>query len=310
VLVRFGIPGQDRHLLGSEVVWQDEGKDETCRVCRGYGWRKPDPDPVTLERLRELNLEDQKMAEEVKVKDNEIVKQEVDPLTPEQRTEVNRKLALPIADQPVSMQMLTTLMGTPTVPKRYRESPTGAADMMAAVITGAELGVAPMASIRQLYLINGQASMMAQLMAGLVFRAGHQIRYIVNTEDESVTAEAYRLTPKGTNPDPLEATHVFQGGWTFSKQDAELAGLEEKTTYEQYPYLMYAARATSALCRLYFPEVVSGVGYVPDEIGIDTEPEPLHAEADIIVDDEAVAVLKEVLDAEVIDEDPGLEAQD
>jgi hypothetical protein len=101
------------------------------------------------------------MAEEVKVKGNEIVKQEVDPLTPEQRAEVNRKMTAPIADQPVSMQMLTTLMGTPTVPKRYRESETGAADMMAAVITGAELGVAPMASIRQLYLINGQASMMA-----------------------------------------------------------------------------------------------------------------------------------------------------
>jgi hypothetical protein len=43
---------------------------------------------------------------------------------------------------------------------------------------------------------------------------------------------------------------------------------------------------------LYFPEVVSGVGYVPDEIGIDTAPEPLHPEADIIVDDEAVAVLR------------------
>jgi hypothetical protein len=150
-----------------------------------------------------------------------------------------------------------------------------------------------MASIRQLYLINGQASMMAQLMAGLVFRAGHRISYKVDTEDESVTAAAYRIGPKS-------GEYESQGSWTFSKDDAELAGLEGKTTYEQYPYLMYAARATSALCRLYFPEVVSGVGYVPDEIGIDTEPEPLHAEADIIVDDEAVAVLEEVLDAEVV----------
>jgi hypothetical protein len=247
-------------------------------------------------RVKTIEELEAAMAEEkVEVKDNKIVKQEVDPLTPEQRAEVNRKLALPIADQPVSMQMLTTLMGTPTVPKRYRESDTGAADMMAAVITGAELGVAPMASIRQLYLINGQASMMAQLMAGLVFRAGHRISYLVDTDDESVTAVAYRISP-------TSGEYESQGSWTFSKDDAELAGLESKTTYEQYPYLMYAARATSALCRLYFPEVLSGLGYVPDEIGVDIPPEPLHAEADIIVDDEAVAALEEVLDAEVIED--------
>jgi hypothetical protein len=250
-------------------------------------------------RVKTIEELEAAMAEEVKVKDNEIVKQEVDPLTPEQRAEVNRKLALPIADQPVSMQMLTTLMGTPTVPRRYRESETGAADMMAAVITGAELGVAPMASIRQLYLINGQASMMAQLMAGLVFRAGHRIRYLVNTEDESVTAEAWRIGPHGFNE---YGKFELEGSWTFGKADAELAGLESKTTYEQYPYLMYAARATSALCRLYFPEVVSGVGYVPDEIGIDISPEKLLAEADIVIDDEQIAVSDAVDDVvEVLD---------
>jgi hypothetical protein len=219
----------------------------------------------------------------------------VDPLTPEQRAEVNRKLALPIADQPVSMQMLTTLMTTPTVPKRYRESPTGAADMMAAVITGAELGVAPMASIRQLYLVNGQASMMAQLMAGLVFRAGHRISYRIETDTERVVATAYRIGP-------VSGEYEEQGSWAFGKDDAELAGLEEKTTYEQYPYLMYAARATSALCRLYFPEVVAGVGYVPDEIGIDIPPEGLLAEADVVVDDEQIAMSEAVDDViEVLD---------
>lgn len=230
------------------------------------------------------------MAEEVKVENNQIVK---DSLSPEQRAEVNRKMAAPIDEAPVSMQLLTTLMNTPTVPERYRKSPTGAQDMMAAIITGRELGVAPMAAIRQLYLINGQASMMAQLMAGLVFRAGHRIRYAVHTPEQEVVAEAWRLNPEGTK-------FELEGSWKFGKDDAELAGLGGKDTYEKYPYLMYAARATSALCRLYFPEVVSGVGYVPDEIGIDIEPEAIHPSADIIVDDEAVAVLEEVLDAEVV----------
>ena len=174
--------------------------------------------------------------------------------------------------------------------------------MMAAVITGAELGVAPMASIRQLYLINGQASMMAQLMAGLVFRAGHRIRYQVDTGAEYVRAEAYRLNPEGTD-------YQLEGFWEFGKADAELADLHEKTTYVSYPYLMYAARATSALCRLYFPEVVAGVGYVPDEIGIDIPPEGLLAEADVVVDDEQIAMSEAVDDViEVLDAEEVVEA--
>ena len=231
------------------------------------------------------------MAEEVKVKDNEIVKVP----SAEEKAANEAKMSMAIADMPINMRTLQTLMATPTVPKRYRESETGAQDMMAAIITGRELGVAPMAAIRQLYLINGQASMMAQLMAGLVFRAGHRISYLVNQKDEFVVATAYRRNPN-------DGEYEDMGSWVFGKDDAELAGLDEKGTYQSYPYLMYAARATSALCRLYFPEVVAGVGYVPDEIGIDTEPEAIHPAADITVDDEAVAVLEEVLDAEVIDD--------
>ena len=69
---------------------------------------------------------------------------------------------------------------------------------------------------------------------------------------------------------------------------------------------MYAARATSALCRLYFPEVLAGLGYIPDEIGIEIEPEALLSEADIVVDEsdidltEAVDEAVETLDAEVV----------
>jgi hypothetical protein len=229
------------------------------------------------------------------VKDNEIVKVQSD----EEKAAFEAKMTTPIDDMPITMRTLQMLMATPTVPERYRKSPTGAQDMMAAVITGRELGVAPMASIRQLYLINGQASMMAQLMAGLVFHAGHRIRYVVNLKDKTVTAEAWRIQPDGE--------WGSEGGWTFGKADADLAGLSDKGTYLLYPFLMYAARATSGLCRLYFPEVLSGIGYVPDEINVDVEPEALFPGADIelvgeddIAETVAVDDVTEILDAEVV----------
>ena len=229
------------------------------------------------------------------VKDGEIVKVP----SPEEQAETERKMTLAITDMPINMRTLQTLMATPTVPDRYRESPTGAQDMMAAIITGRELGVQPMASIRQLYLINGQASMMAQLMAGLVFRAGHRIAYTVDMQQNQVTAEAYRIGP-------ASGEYELMGSWTFGEGDAILAGLDGKSTYEKYPYLMYAARATSALCRLYFPEVVAGVGYVPDEINVDVDPEPIYPDAEVQIDgddviaQQAVDDVVEVLDAEVV----------
>ena len=236
------------------------------------------------------------MAEvEKTVKDNEIVKVQ----TPEELAAFEKKMTTPIDEMPITMRTLQALKRTPTVPVRYRESDTGAQDMMAAVITGRELGVAPMASIRQLYLINGQASMMAALMAGLVFRAGGRIRYVVEVSRKQVTAEAWRLNPAGD-------TFEKEGSWTFGHKDAELAGLSDKGTYQSYPFLMYAARATSALCRLYFPEVLAGLGYIPDEIGIEIEPEALLTEADIVIDEsdidltEAVDEAVETLDAEVV----------
>ena len=246
------------------------------------------------------------MAEQERtVVDNQIVPV----MSDEDKAKLEEKMTTPIDGMPITMRTLQTLVQTPTVPERYKKSSTGAQDMMAAVLIGRELGVQPMAAIRQLYLVNGQASMMAMLMAGLVFNAGHRIRYIVDIKDKTVTAEAWRLNPEGD-------TFEKEGSWVFGAVDAELAELADKGTYQSYPFLMYAARATSALCRLYFPEVLAGIGYVPDEINVDIEPEALYHGAEVVIDGDEIAEsnaiddVKEILDAEIVEPDPGSEAQD
>jgi len=50
-------------------------------------------------------------------------------------------------------------------------------------------------------------------------------------------------------------------------RDAEAAGLAKKRNWSQYRSSMLTWRAVSQLCRVLFPDVVLGAGYVPEEIG-------------------------------------------
>ena len=49
--------------------------------------------------------------------------------------------------------------------------------------------------------------------------------------------------------------------------DAEAAGLAGKKNWKQYQDAMLTWRAVGKLCRVLFPDVVLGAGYVPEELG-------------------------------------------
>jgi hypothetical protein len=205
---------------------------------------------------------------------------------------------MPLSEIPISYNTLKALIGTPTVPARYRSSATGVNDMLAAVLTGREIGIGPMESINSIYLVNGQVAMSGKLMSALVHRAGHQIR--LDIKDKSVTATAYRRD---------YVTHELTkvGEVTFSEADAKKAGLAAKDTYKAYPKIMMGWRAITALCRFYFGDVVSGMAaYVPEEVNIPASTEPIPEDTELVVDGEEIALdnavmeVVDALDAEVI----------
>jgi hypothetical protein len=211
-------------------------------------------------------------------------------------------MRVPLADTQMSMRTLQALMGTPSIPTRYTESPTGLQDLYAAYLVGRELGIGPMESFNSLYLVNGSISMLGRLMCALIWRHGHRIE--VQISQKSATAIAYRR-------DPFTKELFRAGEWTFTAGDAEKAYLDSKSTYEDYPKLMWSWRAISALTRIYFADCISGTsGYVPEEAGIADAPvEPLPENMTIEVDgntianvelETATANVSEIMQAEVV----------
>ncbi len=204
---------------------------------------------------------------------------------------IRQKMETPLDEAPFTMNTIQMLINTPTVPARYRESQTGVQDMYAAYLVGKELNIGPMEAINSLYLVNGQVSMLGRLMCAQIWRHGHGIKVVV--KDKSVTAVAYRRDP--------ETRELYEAGeWTFTEADAKKAYLDEKGTYEAYPKLMWAWRAISALSRIYFADCISGVGYVPEEVGIEDAPiEPLPDNVMVVVDQEDGS--SEIIEAEELE---------
>ena len=207
---------------------------------------------------------------------------------------------LAINKQDITLKTLGVLIKTPTVPTRYRESPTGVSDMMSVILTGRDVGIPDMMALQHIYLVNGQASMSGQLMCALVNRSGHRIK-VSWQKDGTAVAEAWRRDPW---------THELEmvGLVSFGAEDAELAGLADKGTYMQYPRVMRAWRAISQLCRIYFADCLMGIAYVPEEVGANDAIEPLPVsslDVELTPDaelEQAAAVTVEVLDAEIVDE--------
>ena len=157
------------------------------------------------------------------------------------------------------------------IPTAYRRK---ASDIVAAGLAGRAYGWDVMTSMRQFHVIEGTASLRPESMLGLVRQAGHS----VTVEHEPGTAVA-----RGKRADTGDE-HVA----SFTMADAEAAGLADKRNWKQYQESMLTWRAVAKWCRVLFPDVVLGAGYVPEELGAE------------------VGEQGDVIDAEIVDEDDSM----
>jgi 5'-3' exonuclease len=127
------------------------------------------------------------------------------------------------------------------------------------LMTGRELGISAMASLRGFYFVKGRPVMSSQLMAGLILKSG-RAEYFECVESGPKSA-TYATKRKGGSGNEQRKT--------FTIDDAKLAQLiKADGNWQKYPTNMCEARAAAFLARLVYPDVIMGV-YTPGELDDD-----------------------------------------
>lgn len=157
-----------------------------------------------------------------------------------------REAAAVMAD---AHKLATAVASTQMIPKHFQGKPDECA---AAMLYGASLGLDPMQSVRQIYVVHGQAALYARAMVALVMGAGHEV-WTVESTPESVTVAGRR---KGTE-------HVETSTWTYAR--AKRAGYTNNSKYDTDPEAMLYSKGASEVCRKIAPDVLSGV-YAVEEL--------------------------------------------
>lgn len=134
------------------------------------------------------------------------------------------------------------------IPAHFKGN-TGA--IAAAILTGKELGLEPMASLRGLYVVTGKVGVSYDVMVGLLRKHGYRIDWL---QSSNSVAEV-KLTAKDGSSIVI----------AYSIQDAQTAGLSGKQVWKNHPASMLRARAISNAARAFAGEILSGM-YSIDEI--------------------------------------------
>lgn len=150
-----------------------------------------------------------------------------------------------------AMRIAKALCNTSFVPKHFQGKPEETA---AAILTGSELGLAPMSALRIFFVINGRPEMYAEAKVAILTAHGHRV-WTVERSDESVTVSGRRKGEERVETITITMAQAKKAGWTSN------------ATYEKTPQDMLYARAAGRVCRLVAPELLHGIPTVgePDE---------------------------------------------
>ncbi len=145
-------------------------------------------------------------------------------------------------------ELATNVARTPFVKKAMQGQP---ASVAAAILTGRELGLGPMASLRGIDVIEGQPRLTAEMTAARILSAGHAIEWL-HSDDKACEV---RITRR----DGLSQAQV-----RYTMADAHRAGLDRKRNWQTDPRAMLRARALSNAARMACPDVVLGLDITQD----------------------------------------------
>ena len=135
-----------------------------------------------------------------------------------------------------------------------------------AIYHGQQLGLNPLASLQNIFIVHGQPSMFARTMKALVVQAGHEVQ-TVESGPTSVTVRGRRAGSE----------HWEECTWTIER--ARKAKYTSNSKYDTEPENMLYAKATAELCRRIAPDVLLGMAYSAEEL---EEQHTVQATAEIV----------------------------
>lgn len=153
-------------------------------------------------------------------------------------------------------QLADALCDSELVPATYRGKPGNGA---AAILYGAELGLNPIQSLQQIFVVHGSPAIYARTMVALVKRHGIVVE-TVSSNDDSVTVRA-------TDP---RTGQVEESTWDIAR--ATRAGYTSNKKYTTDAQAMLYAKAATEVCRKVAPDVLLGIPYSREELELEQQP--------------------------------------
>jgi hypothetical protein len=162
-------------------------------------------------------------------------------------------------------QLVARIIDTPFVPESYRpqvdpratlEQRQAARDVAigtgtAAVLLGISIGLDPLTSLQQIYVVHGRPGMYTKIKVALVQAAGHEVW----TEEQSGTRVVVAGRRKGS--DVIERV-------TITMDMARAAGWTRNAAYGKTPADMLWARAAGRVCDRIASDVLNGIASVEE----------------------------------------------
>jgi hypothetical protein len=196
-----------------------------------------------------------------------------------------------VAEATAAHTLARALVKTSFVPRHFRDKPEEAA---AAILTGFELGMSPLASLRAIFLIGGTPGMYAKSMVAVAQSRGHKVWVEEQSDDRVVVCGSRKDDPE----------HVFRTVWDRARVvKAKLTG---NSKYQENPQQMMTARGQAEISRQVAADALHGIPYSVEELE-DFTPEERAA-----IPATAPVTVAEILDdpeGELVDDEPATDAQ-
>jgi hypothetical protein len=134
-----------------------------------------------------------------------------------------------------------------------------AAQAIVRVLAGRELGIGPIASMNNMYIVQGKLSMGYPLVAALVKRSRTHDYRVAHLDDQRCELEFWEKR-EGADWEPV-------GKSVFTMADAQRAGLLQRSdAWKKYPRNLLFARALTNGVRFHCPDIFLGGVYTQEEL--------------------------------------------